>query len=119
MPKERLRKWRKDNADHIREYKRQWCEDNAEHVRIGNIANCTGLDKELIRQYLLERGDVTVCDICQQECSTGKKLALDHDHDTQEIRGLLCNRCNTSMGKFNDDIKLLEKVIEYLKKHRK
>ena len=41
-------------------------------------------------------------------------LAVDHNHKTGKVRGLLCNSCNTSLGKFKDDITLLKRAIEYL-----
>jgi hypothetical protein len=45
------------------------------------------------------------------------RLAVDHCHRTLKIRGLLCHDCNTGIGKFADNIQLLEKAIEYLKSH--
>lgn len=46
-----------------------------------------------------------------------RKLAVDHCHDTKEIRGLLCFNCNIGIGKFKDSIQELEKAILYLKKY--
>jgi hypothetical protein len=43
------------------------------------------------------------------------RLAVDHCHDTDKIRGLLCNRCNRGIGLFQDNITLFEKAILYLK----
>jgi hypothetical protein len=63
-----------------------------------------------------------VCAICfQKERSKRKpnhfginKLAVDHDHKTGKIRGLLCNCCNTAIGRFNDSIAVLQNAISYL-----
>jgi hypothetical protein len=44
-----------------------------------------------------------------------KYLAVDHNHETGEVRGLLCNACNTGIGKLGDSVKILENAIKYLK----
>lgn len=41
-------------------------------------------------------------------------LAVDHNHTTGKIRGLLCTHCNTGLGLFRDDIQLLKEAINYL-----
>ena len=46
------------------------------------------------------------------------RLAVDHDHKTGKVRGLLCYKCNSILGRFNDNILLFESVIRYLKKGR-
>lgn len=61
-----------------------------------------------------------VCKICgKKETATRlgktKRLAIDHDHQIGGIRGLLCSRCNSALGLFNDDINLLQSAIKYLK----
>jgi hypothetical protein len=56
-----------------------------------------------------------VCAICFKECMFGKRLAVDHCHATGKVRGLLCSRCDTSIGKFEDSIELLESANKYLK----
>ena len=56
-----------------------------------------------------------VCAICENKCPTGYNLAIDHNHITGEIRGLLCINCNGGLGNFKDSIKLLDKAIIYLK----
>lgn len=55
-----------------------------------------------------------VCAICKKTCLTGRKLAVDHDHDTKEIRGLLCCNCNHGIGKFQDNSELLRGAAMYL-----
>jgi hypothetical protein len=54
-----------------------------------------------------------VCLICSSPPTT-KRLAVDHCHVTGEIRGLLCSKCNTALGLFNDSPELMKIAIEYL-----
>jgi hypothetical protein len=57
-----------------------------------------------------------VCAICKGNDDRGAKLAIDHCHTTNKVRGLLCRTCNVAIGYLNDDIALLESAIDYLKK---
>lgn len=57
------------------------------------------------------------CKICNEVPSTKRGLHVDHCHDTGKVRGLLCHGCNVALGSFKEDVKLLEKAIEYLKEH--
>jgi hypothetical protein len=60
------------------------------------------------------------CAICRKpetskhQSGTIRKLAVDHCHETGKLRGLLCTKCNTGLGLFNDDWLLLDNAIEYL-----
>ncbi len=61
-----------------------------------------------------------VCAICGKKedaiyRGVAKNLAIDHDHVTGVVRGLLCAKCNTALGNVNDDIGILVNMIEYLK----
>lgn len=73
-------------------------------------------------QMLLDQN--LVCAIClKEETSVDKKLgkvkdlAVDHCHTTGKVRGLLCWKCNTSLGKL-DSIEYLQRAIDYLNKSR-
>jgi hypothetical protein len=46
-------------------------------------------------------------------------FAVDHDHKTNTIRGLLCNDCNTTLGKLLEDPKIFRRLAAYLEKHKK
>ena len=46
-----------------------------------------------------------------------RALAIDHDHSTGKIRGMLCYPCNVVLGLVSDSIVTLDRMIEYLKKH--
>ena len=53
------------------------------------------------------------CELCGIEIK-GKYKHLDHDHHTNKYRGVLCLRCNTSLGSLGDDVKSIVKVLNYL-----
>lgn len=57
-----------------------------------------------------------LCECCQQ---VPVKWCLDHDHNTGEIRGWICTKCNLGIGQLGDDIESLKKAIVYLQKTQK
>lgn len=65
---------------------------------------------------LLDSQD-SVCAICGSpgQLWAERNLHVDHDHETNEVRGLLCRRCNLGIGYFVDDVGLLAQAIDYLK----
>jgi hypothetical protein len=59
------------------------------------------------------------CDCCGQHQSKFKRrLHVDHDHETGQIRGLLCTECNPAIGYLKHSIDRLEMAIRYLKKFK-
>ena len=47
-------------------------------------------------------------------CGSTKRLCVDHDHMSGNIRGLLCFKCNIALGMVNDSKYILEKLKQYL-----
>lgn len=58
------------------------------------------------------------CLICNQLPSDGRRLAVDHDGETGEVRGLLCMNCNVALGHINHDTDLLMAAALYLITHQ-
>jgi hypothetical protein len=59
------------------------------------------------------------CAICGSETvgrKTDKNFIVDHDHKTGKVRGLLCHKCNAILGMAQDNIKIFEEAIEYLRR---
>lgn len=55
------------------------------------------------------------CKICKKSQKTSsKRLAVDHCHQSNKIRGLLCSNCNRGLGMFQDNLEILETAKAYL-----
>lgn len=54
------------------------------------------------------------CGICQEAHDV---LHVDHNHDTGEVRELLCTLCNTAFGKMRERVDYLERLLEYGRKY--
>ena len=102
----------------------QWYKDNPEKYFFNQIRAKYGISKN---DYLtMLDSQENRCAICDQEETAPsvykkqetRRLALDHDHNTGQIRGFLCYRCNTTLGKVNDDVELLKSMINYLEEHK-
>lgn len=83
------------------------------------------IDKESIKSEEKKRLDsvapkeIFTCPICNKKSIVGitANLVRDHDHNTGKGREWICDSCNTGLGRFKDDIKLIQKAIDYLKKY--
>jgi hypothetical protein len=59
------------------------------------------------------------CPICEKTGIVGITVSIvqDHCHERGKGRDWICDSCNTGLGRFKDSQVLLQKAIEYLKKH--
>lgn len=94
---------------------KQWREKNPEKDKINSIKyflrEILVPEKELpgLVQIWKERGLCPICMVKQQEC-------FDHDHDTGQVRGLICKNCNSGLGMFGDrDPSILDRAAAYLR----
>jgi hypothetical protein len=55
-----------------------------------------------------------LCALCGEPPKFGKRLHIDHSHETGRVRGLLCLQCNAGLGQLRDDPALLRRAIAYL-----
>jgi hypothetical protein len=94
-----------------------------------SVRNTTCKDKrkeyDLFRNYRLTSKEYLQmladqdfsCAICSCNVTgTDKVLVVDHNHETGEVRGLLCSTCNTGLGMFKDSINNLSNAMKYLKR---
>lgn len=89
-------------------------EKNIEYSTWYNRKRKLGITKEEYLNLLEKQNGV--CAICNQTCT--KSLAVDHDHTTSKIRGLLCNSCNRGLGYLKDSIAILKAATTYLEYYK-
>lgn len=110
--------------------------DLGEFPNLHNNKKCRKCCKTYNRKYVIRKFDISELDYnlmyqkqngccficgCKGNNSLTKHgdevcLAIDHNHKTGKVRGLLCNKCNKGLGCFMDDSGLLQKAIDYLTK---
>lgn len=132
------KKWRQENKDYINELiredrkkdpekyrdreKKQYYK-NVENSRYKDVLNKHKISSNQYKEIFEEQNGL--CAICNLE-ETKKsrtagnvcRLALDHNHSTGKIRGLLCHHCNAAIGHLKEDIELLQSAIRYLESHK-
>lgn len=101
--------------DCVNAYNKVWYENNRERGlrwrKNGHLKRTYGITLDEFEVKLKEQNGVcAICGIKQE----GKHLAVDHNHTTNKIRGLLCENCNRGVGMFKDNVALMQKAIDYL-----
>jgi len=101
-------------------YGKYLCRDCLVLANQDQQARRSGLSSEEY-QTLLDKQN-GLCAICNVQVGhrscRGRacRFAIDHDHRTGIVRGLLCNNCNRGLGRFKDSAALLEAAARYLKR---
>lgn len=67
-------------------------------------------------KYTQQEGRCAICN--RHESEFKKRLHVDHDHMTGDIRGLLCQQCNVGLGNFSDSCERLTNAKDYLTKYK-
>lgn len=76
-----------------------------------------GISSKIFDQMVqAQGGGCAVCGTPVGSMRNGKplRLAVDHDHHTGAVRGILCSNCNNGLGRFKDDPDLLRRAAEYI-----
>lgn len=73
--------------------------------------------EEYDAMFAFQGGLCAICNRPETVKHHGKltMLAVDHDHETGLVRGLLCRGCNTSLGHFQESMDVLASAISYLR----
>lgn len=84
---------------------------NRDTIRAKVTAKKLGIELEVV----VELRQITSCQVCgRTEEEEGRALAIDHCHNTGDVRGVLCSRCNVALGLLSDDIRTVKNLLDYL-----
>lgn len=93
-------------------WNRSWCKVcSLQYNRSRNLQTKYNLTDSEYNALLQDQGGS--CLICRDTAGS-RMLAVDHEHDTGRVRGLLCSPCNTALGLFKDSPELLRLAADYL-----
>lgn len=113
---EKRKAWYKKNQERVKKQNNEHYSLNKEEIKFKRIFLKYGLTKESWNALYKEQNGV--CAICQKP-NTSKSLAVDHNHTTLAVRGLLCDKCNTALGLLGEDVECAQRLIAYILKHQK
>ncbi|MEK7499563.1 MAG: endonuclease VII domain-containing protein [Patescibacteria group bacterium] len=96
-----------------------WAKNNRSKVRDTVVKRLYGITLEQVNEILLAQNNR--CAICKTDKPGGFRNTwqVDHDHETDIVRGVLCSSCNNGLGCFKDDVTHLYDAIKYLEKQEK
>jgi hypothetical protein len=119
--KEMKRRYWQKHGDRLRALKRLQENANADLIRDRKLRYYYGISLDYFRELLAQQGGV--CAICLQpeRAKRGgrvKSLAVDHDHATGAVRGLLCCSCNTAVGLIRECPDILNNIRSYLARNK-
>ncbi|MDE1840063.1 MAG: endonuclease VII domain-containing protein, partial [Thaumarchaeota archaeon] len=110
---QRRRLYYEKNKEKVLTRSREWASANVDKRKRIARTYQVGLYGLTVEQYeVMHRRQEGKCLICDQQ----KVLVVDHNHQTNEVRGLLCGSCNRGIGLLKDDIMNLTKAIAYLER---
>lgn len=95
---------------------KEYYKNNKDQVRNNQLKLNYGITLKDYNALLKNQNDC--CAICNNHKSLFKKsLSVDHCHETGVVRKLLCKNCNIVLGIIKENVDVLSKMIDYIKKH--
>ena len=101
----------KNNPNRLLDYNKKWRLSNPEKAIGYRVEKYYGIT---YKQYLnLLKDQNHKCAICRES----DPIHVDHCHETNSVRGILCGNCNRGLGCYKDSIELMENAILYIKRY--
>ena len=82
---------------------------NKHKAKDGKLKARYGIDRAQVQEMTEKQGNL--CAICNNPMDVPN---VDHHHDTETVRGLLCRKCNIAIGLFKECTKTMLNAVRYL-----
>lgn len=110
--------WAAANPKKVKGYGVAWRLKNQAKLHLIRLKSaCKNFGISVSQYFALLEAQNGSCAICHGQCAAKQRLSIDHDHATGKLRGLLCNDCNTTLGKFNESPARFRAAASYLESH--
>ena len=103
---------RKENLEHHKKVVSLWRKNNPEKQICYNLKWKYGITLKEYKKMLASQ--LHSCACCRVSADD-EKLFVDHCHETGEIRGLICKKCNSAIGYLGDNVEGVMQAVNYLK----
>lgn len=112
------KKWKELNKEKVAAHRKRFDQDHPNYHKDRHLRSSYGITLEQYNEIADLQGNK--CCVCGKhaEDTHRKRLFVDHCHSTGEIRGLLCQQCNTALGMVDDNADLLYRLAAYLMEFR-
>lgn len=138
-----IKNWHKENKEHVKDYlkskastknkqrNKKYAKDKVYREKVkANVREYNRTHPNKKREQHLKEYGLTIdeynkimelqnnsCAICKEPFINSKHTHVDHDHNKNTVRGILCGSCNLGLGKFYDSPVYLLSAIEYLRRY--
>lgn len=111
-----------------KEYNAEWRIDNKDYVKETNTTNYNSLQRRELHykkeynitledydtMYEAQGGKCKICGTEDPKTPKNGRFCVDHNHETGEVRGLLCSSCNRGIGLLQDNPDVILSAYKYL-----
>jgi hypothetical protein len=124
------KKYQRKNRKKLKAYKKKYYTSHKEELRAA-YRTYQAMHKDEIKAYQLQRTygisweeytdklreSKGLCASCGRSFKDGRDTCLDHNHETGKVRGIICRRCNSWLGKY-ENIEFRNNIEKYLNQYR-
>jgi hypothetical protein len=109
---------RTQRLDYMREYQKNWSDDRKLADVVRKYKNFTVDDCKALYESQQQCCAICKCPIRLLSGLNKGSAVIDHDHETGQVRSLLCHPCNLLLGHAKDSPEVLRRAADYLQEHK-